>query len=110
MELRCRTRSCRCVTTHCLIRYASSWERNRWREDHFSKNCCRLRLPVTGERITTGATVSAPHKSPSCRDERLVAFLQSASSYPHRPQEVRLIQTHISWVFIASPFVFKVKK
>jgi hypothetical protein len=55
-------------------------------------------------------TVSAPNKSSSCRDERLIAFLQSASSYPHRPREVRLIQTHISWVFIASPFVFKVKK
>jgi uncharacterized protein len=64
----------------------------------------------TGERITTLATVSAPHKSSSCRDERLIAFLQSASSYPHRPLEVRSIQTHISWVFIASPFVFKVKK
>ena len=55
-------------------------------------------------------TVSAPNKSSSCPDERLIAFLQSASSYPHRPREVRLIQTHISWVFIASPFVFKVKK
>ena len=42
--------------------------------------------------------------------ERLVRFLQSLSSYPHRPREVRSIQTHISWVFIASPFVFKVKK
>ena len=31
-------------------------------------------------------------------------------SYPHRPGEVRSIETHISWVFIASPFVFKVKK
>jgi uncharacterized protein len=41
---------------------------------------------------------------------RLVKFLQSPSSYPHRPREVRLIQTHISWVFIASPFVFKIKK
>ena len=54
--------------------------------------------------------VSAAHKSSSSLDEPLIAFLQSASSYPHRPQEVRLIQTHISWVFIASPFVFKVKK
>jgi aminoglycoside phosphotransferase family enzyme len=40
----------------------------------------------------------------------LVAFLSSPKSYPHRPIEVRAIQTHISWVFIASPFVFKVKK
>jgi hypothetical protein len=42
--------------------------------------------------------------------ESLVAFLSSPESYPHRPTEVRAIQTHISWVFIASPFVFKVKK
>jgi uncharacterized protein len=42
--------------------------------------------------------------------ERLVAFLQSPSSYPHSPREVRAMETHISWVFIASPFVFKVKK
>ena len=40
----------------------------------------------------------------------LVAFLSSPESYPHRPAEVHAIQTHISWVFIASPFVFKVKK
>ena len=40
----------------------------------------------------------------------LIAFLESPASYPHKPTEVRAIQTHISWVFIASPFVFKVKK
>ncbi len=42
--------------------------------------------------------------------DSLVDFLESPDSYPHRPTEVRTIQTHISWVFIASPFVFKVKK
>jgi aminoglycoside phosphotransferase family enzyme/predicted kinase len=42
--------------------------------------------------------------------ERLIAFLESPKSYPHSPAEVRSLQTHISWVFIASPFVFKVKK
>jgi aminoglycoside phosphotransferase family enzyme/predicted kinase len=42
--------------------------------------------------------------------ERLIAFLESPESYPHSPAEVRVIQTHISWVLIASPFVFKVKK
>src|SRR5687768_4575368 len=42
--------------------------------------------------------------------EQLVRFLKSPSSYPHLPAKVRPIQTHISWVFIASPFVFKVKK
>jgi uncharacterized protein len=42
--------------------------------------------------------------------ERLISFLESPTSYPHRPPEVRSIQTHISWVFVAPPFVFKVKK
>jgi uncharacterized protein len=42
--------------------------------------------------------------------QQLTAFLESPESYPHKPPEVREIQTHISWVFIASPFVFKVKK
>jgi uncharacterized protein len=42
--------------------------------------------------------------------EALVSFLESPASYPHLPPQVRSIQTHISWVFIASPFVFKVKK
>jgi uncharacterized protein len=42
--------------------------------------------------------------------ERLIAFLESPESYPYGPTEVRSLQTHISWVFIASPFVFKVKK
>jgi len=43
-------------------------------------------------------------------EEQLVSFLESPASYPHGPPEVRPIQTHISWVFIAPPFVFKVKK
>jgi uncharacterized protein len=42
--------------------------------------------------------------------EQLIGFLESPPSYPHRPADVRVIQTHISWVFIASPFVFKIKK
>jgi uncharacterized protein len=42
--------------------------------------------------------------------EPLLAFLGSPSSYPYRPRSVRSIQTHISWVFIAPPFVYKVKK
>ena len=48
---------------------------------------------------------------PAARNqEPLIAFLESPESYPHGPTEVRAIQTHISWVFVASPFVFKVKK
>src|SRR5881394_4242085 len=53
-------------------------------------------------------------KSASAEDrqlrEELLPFLQSPASYPHLPPEVRSIQTHISWVFVTTPFVFKVKK
>ena len=44
------------------------------------------------------------------RQERLLAFFASPTSYLHRPGEVRSVETHISWVFIASPFVYKIKK
>jgi uncharacterized protein len=46
----------------------------------------------------------------SGRQGQLLSFFESPASYPHQPTEVRAIQTHISWVFIASPFVFKLKK
>src|SRR6266699_3014840 len=52
-------------------------------------------------------------KSASAEDrqsQELVSFLDLPASYPHRPREVRSIQTHISWVFVTTPFVFKVKK
>jgi uncharacterized protein len=48
--------------------------------------------------------------TPDRQSQELIAFLESPASYPHGPAEVRAIQTHISWVFVASPFVFKVKK
>jgi hypothetical protein len=43
-------------------------------------------------------------------EERLIAFLKSPDSYSHKSAEVRAIQTRISQVFIAPPFVFKLKK
>jgi uncharacterized protein len=56
-----------------------------------------------------GAPQTQDQTAPNSQ-QRLIAFLESPASYPHRPAEVHVIQTHISWVFIASPFVFKVKK
>ena len=59
--------------------------------------------------------IPPPDESAACsdaprREERLVAFLKSPSSYPDKPNAVHAIQTHISWVFITSPFVYKLKK
>jgi uncharacterized protein len=42
--------------------------------------------------------------------EKLLAFLANKRSYPHRPRNVHLIQTHASYIFLARPYVYKVKK
>ena len=44
-------------------------------------------------------------------DPRLPAALLDPAAYPHPVQgTIRLIETHISWVFIAPPFAYKVKR
>lgn len=37
-------------------------------------------------------------------------FMLNPSFYPHNPDRVELIQTHLSWVFLAGSLVYKVKK
>lgn len=39
-----------------------------------------------------------------------LAFLNDPQSYPHKPAAVELVQTHISYVFIAGDMVYKIKK
>lgn len=41
---------------------------------------------------------------------RLMEAMQNPDFYPHHPREVELIQTHISYIFIAGDFVYKIKK
>jgi uncharacterized protein len=41
---------------------------------------------------------------------RIVDRLSDPDAYPYTVDSVDLIQTHISWVFLAGPFVYKVKK
>lgn len=42
--------------------------------------------------------------------EAKVAFLKRPEAYSHRPAEVRAIETHMSWVFLAGSLVYKLKK
>lgn len=42
--------------------------------------------------------------------EAVVAFLCDPASYPARPEAVRVIETHMSFVFIAGELVYKLKK
>src|SRR6266545_599760 len=60
----------------------------------------RMKIDPTAESATKELT----------RQEELLPFLLNPNSYPHRPRRVRLVQTHSSFVFIAPPFVYKVKK
>jgi len=41
---------------------------------------------------------------------KLIEAMSRPDFYPHRPEKVELIQTHISFVFIAGDLVYKVKK
>lgn len=41
---------------------------------------------------------------------KLIHFLSNPESYPHRPSKVQHVQTHISHVFLAGSFVYKIKK
>jgi aminoglycoside phosphotransferase family enzyme/predicted kinase len=42
--------------------------------------------------------------------QKLHEFLKRKESYPHKPDSVQHVQTHISHVFIAPPYVYKFKK
>src|SRR6478736_2182022 len=40
----------------------------------------------------------------------LIAALLAPAAYPHPVEDVQLVETHISWVFLAGPYAYKVKK
>ena len=40
----------------------------------------------------------------------VVAAMLRPDFYPHHPRDVELVQTHVSWVFLAGEYVYKVKK
>ena len=42
--------------------------------------------------------------------QTIVRALQDPGFYPHRPASVEHVQTHISHVFLAGPYVYKLKK
>ena len=51
-----------------------------------------------------------PTLAPSPPSRALVDALADPAAYPHRPDRVEIVQTHISVVALAPPFVYKVKK
>lgn len=46
----------------------------------------------------------------STGESRLIDSLRSPSAYPHRPDHVEVVETHISWVLLAGDRAYKLKK
>lgn len=49
-----------------------------------------------------------PSRRPGIEDK--VAFLSNASAYPVEADRVEVVETHMSWVFLVGPRVYKLKK
>lgn len=43
-------------------------------------------------------------------DPTLIQALKTAAAYPHPAEEIKLIETHISWVFLTGEYAYKIKK
>ena len=74
-----------------------------------------MAIPAVNQVAVVGrSSADKPALKRGCKgamlQEQLLPFLLNPNSYPHRPRAVRLIQTHASFVFIAPPFIFKIKK
>src|SRR5439155_4048010 len=107
------------ITPRLFFQFLSICLRHLRRANRLSRRLCEPGMASSGQARERSATSgrARPPGAPQAQDqtasdarERLIAFLESPTSYPHSPAEVRSLQTHISWVFIASPFVFKLKK
>jgi hypothetical protein len=61
---------------------------------------------LRGSRTLDGfPAVSRPSET-----DRLLAALRDPACYPHAADRVEVIETHISWVFLAGDYAYKVKK
>jgi aminoglycoside phosphotransferase family enzyme/predicted kinase len=59
--------------------------------------------------MTNRASIDPSTRANESQDP-LVRALATAAFYPHQPRSVQHVQTHISHVFLAGPYVFKLKK
>ncbi|MGZ8323915.1 MAG: hypothetical protein ACXWVL_00395 [Rhodoplanes sp.] len=68
-----------------------------------------MTLERPAQALADGAGVSAS-SAPEASLADKVAFLSRPDAYPHRVDEVVVRETHMSWVFLAGPRVYKLKK
>ena len=60
-----------------------------------------LQLPLNKHEVLTGNSLSLDLK---------VAFLKKPETYPFATGAVKMVETHMSWVFLTDQYVFKLKK
>jgi hypothetical protein len=87
-------------------------DNNLWQD---FANICKAVPPVSALKLgmrddaRDSMTALLTFNGPIPRKE-LLAFLLDARSYPHPLKHVRLKQTHCSYVLLAAPYVYKIKK
>lgn len=65
--------------------------------------------PHGAESIAIDANdMNAPHY-PALAEPAVGALLRP-ESYPHPAESIQMLETHISWVFLAGPYAYKIKK
>jgi aminoglycoside phosphotransferase family enzyme/predicted kinase len=66
-------------------------------------------MPCLFDCAILGGMPPSPHQ-PEAHESDLLDRLLTPAAYPHPVTSVRLIETHISWVFLTGDYVYKVKK
>lgn len=63
-----------------------------------------------GAKMTTCCNSKTSSTNQRMRKKRIDKEMVKHSAYPDKPEKIELIQTHISFIFITSNYVYKVKK
>ncbi len=67
-------------------------------------------MPLTMPTLQPVDQPPAPAAAAAAAPDEMMAFLADPALYAHGPARVDVVQTHISYVALAPPLVFKVKK
>jgi aminoglycoside phosphotransferase family enzyme/adenylate kinase family enzyme len=69
-------------------------------------------FPLTRDMEDMSSSQTGDSNRDDTRDQQhaLISSLSHADAYPHRVSEIRLIETHISWVILTGDYAYKIKK
>lgn len=68
------------------------------------------RRQFDADQAGAGRMAGPPPNPAGATLDAKVAFLRRAEAYPEAPERVDAVETHMSWVFLAGEFVYKLKK